>query len=118
MSIAPANAAPAKTTTSSTGAPTMAAYNVARGRTIPVYINNHGSKIVAKSSTLSRAGHRVTDWSPAPGTYKVTSQIKYRSDITTRTRTWHADVECYGDWDENGDWDPNLDCEDYGWWTW
>jgi hypothetical protein len=113
---APANAA--TSTTSVTGAPTMAASNVAKGRTIPVHVNSKGSKVRSKTNTLWQHGHRIRDWSPKPGTYKVKSVIKYRPVISTRIKTWHADEYCYGDWDENGEWDDNLDCVDDGWWTW
>ena len=46
----PALTTPANAATSS--APTMDAPNVARGKTIPVRINTHGSKVVSLTNTL------------------------------------------------------------------
>ena len=79
---APANAA---TISTSSTAPTMYAPNVARGKTIPVRINAHGSKVLSRSNTLWQNGHRVYDWSPKPGLYKVKSVIRYQIKKTTTT---------------------------------
>jgi len=112
--------APADAATSS--APTMYAPNVARGKTIPVRINAHGSKIVSKSNTLWKSGHRrVYDWSPAPGLYNVKSVIRYRIKKTTSEDVWVPDAGCEGysyeheGFDENGDGDyDDTELGEYG----
>jgi len=95
-------ATPANAATSS--APTMYAPSVARGKTIPARINAHGSKIVSKTNTLWKSGHRrVTDWSPRPGLYNVKSVIRYR----IKTSTWVSDPECLVDYSDR-------DCKSWG----
>ncbi len=98
----------------SSTAPTTSTPMVARGHSIHVNVNAHGSKVVSRTSTLWQNGHRVYDWSPKPGLYKVKSVIRYQTKTTTQKDIWVPDEHCYGDYDENGDWDPNLDCEDDG----
>lgn len=111
---APAEAASSTTTK----APTTWADNVARGRTVRVGVDNHGSKVLARTSTLWQGRHRVNDWSPKPGAYKVRSVLTYQTKTTTKTRYWVPDEYCYGDYDEDGYWDDTLGCEDYGYWDW
>jgi hypothetical protein len=91
--VAPANAATTSSTYSS--APTIYAPNVARGKTIPITINAHGSKVLSRSNTLWQNGHRVYDWSPKPGLYKVKSVIRYQ--IKKTTTTWTSDPQCLDD---------------------
>lgn len=104
LAASPASAATSK-------APSMSAPSVNKGQTIKVYINNHGSKLVSKANTLWQNGHRVSDWSPKPGTYKVKSVIKWRPKTTTQRKAWVSDRDCdsYSDpgYDENGDGDYN-----------
>jgi hypothetical protein len=102
---APANAASTSTST----APTMYAPNVARGHTIPVRINAHGSKVLSRSNTLWKSGHRVYDWSPKPGLYKVKSVIRYQTKTTTRTTVVDPDCLSY-DYTEQ-------ECRDMAWTT-
>jgi Ni/Co efflux regulator RcnB len=109
-------AAPASAGTSKV--PTINVPNVAKGKTIRVYTNNRGSKVVKRVNTLWKNGRRINDWSPRPGLYKVKSVITYQARTTTTTKVWIPDVYCSGDYDENGEWDPNLQCEDYGYWDW
>jgi hypothetical protein len=100
-------------TTTST-APTTSAANVGRGHTIRVAVNAHGSKVLARTSTLWQSGHRVYDWSPKPGLYKVKSVIRYQIKTTTEKEVWVPDADCaefsyddfdgcaedvYGNWD-------------------
>jgi len=107
-------AAPAQAYTESSTAPTTAVSNVARGGTIKVRVNNHGSKVLKRVSTLWKDGKRVYDWSPKPGAYKVKSIIKYQKRITTETENWVPWSDCaeysyegfdacaegnYGDWE-------------------
>src|SRR5687768_15487039 len=85
-------AAPAQASTSS--APTTSVDNVAKGRTIKVHVNSHGSKVLKRVSTLWKDGKRISDWSPKPGAYKVKSLIKYQKRITTETETWVPWSDC------------------------
>ena len=100
---------PASASTSS--APTMYAPNVARGKTIPVYINAHGSKVLSRANTLWQNGRRIYDWSPRPGLYKVKSVIRYQIKTTTTEDVWIPDADCesqsYGlqGYDHNADGD-------------
>jgi hypothetical protein len=93
--LAIAGPASAATTT----APTTSAPSVARGHTIKVAVNAHGSKVLSRTSTLWQNGHRIYDWSPKPGLYKVKSVLRYQTKTTTTT--------------DDLVWTPYEDCEDY-----
>jgi hypothetical protein len=114
---------------STSGAPTMHASNVAKGKRIKPVINAHGSKIIAKSSTLWKGKHRVRDWSPKPGLYKVKTVLRYKTLTSTYKDEWVPDEYCYTDGgyddyvynEETGEYEwiwveGTETCEDYGYW--
>ena len=102
-------------TTSSTAAPTTSAPGVAKGRSIKVYVSNHGSKVLSRASTLWKDGKRVFDWSPKPGAYKVKSVIKFQKRITTEKNVWVPDWDC-ADYSYDG-YDACAE-DEYGYWDW
>jgi hypothetical protein len=112
--------APSAQAATTSGVPTTSTNGpVPKGGTIRIYVNNHGSKIVNKWTSLFRGTQRVRDMSPAPGVYTAKTTIKYRIKTTTSTRVWVADSDCdyYSEegWDDNGDGDYNdyWDTEPY-----
>jgi hypothetical protein len=111
--VAPVVAMAAPADAATTTAPTMYAPNVARGHTIPVRINAHGSKVLSRSNTLWQGNHRIYDWSPKPGLYKVKSVIRYQTKTTTGKDVWVPNPDCadysyeYESYDENVDGDYN-----------
>ena len=104
-------AGPATAATSS--APTTSAANVARGHSIRVVVNAHGSKVLSRTSTLWQNGHRVYDWSPKPGLYKVKSEIRYQIKTTTEKNVWVPAGYC-ADYSRDGyDHNDDGDFADY-----
>ena len=79
-------AAPVQAATST--APTVSTPMVPRGHTIKVYVDTHDSKVLSRASSLWQSGHRVYDWSPKPGLYKVKSVIKYQIETSTENEVW------------------------------
>jgi hypothetical protein len=79
-------AGPASAATSP--APTTSTPTVARGHSIRVLVNAHGSKVLSRTSTLWQNGHRVYDWSPKPGLYRTKSVIRYQIRTTTTKDVW------------------------------
>ena len=78
----------------STAPTTYSKRTIPRGATIKVTVNNHGSKILSRSTTLWRDGSRVYDWSPKPGTYKVKSVIRWQQVVTNEDYVWVPDEYC------------------------
>ena len=106
-------APPVHADTYSSSEPTTWVPNVAKGKTIKVHVDNRGSKILSRTSTLWQNGVRVYDWSPRPGLYNVKNVLRFQKRITTDRDVWVPDWDCayYSD-----DWYDACAEGEFGYW--